>query len=252
LRRPAAFLSRAVIAIIAVATVLGAGGAGAARALPSYKQVCSDCHTSAPVGTVTATPSKTTLTPGEAYTVDVAVNLSAAGQTGFWIINNDAGTPNPDKAGGPGASPLTAAMTAPATSGTYTYKVYGVKSPATKANGQVQTTTYQITVSGGGVLVQPTVSAPSPASVRKGKVATLKFRVNDANVGVTTATATIKIKNTAKKVVKTLKVTKPVNGLRSATFTCKLPKGNYKFVVTAKDTAGMASSNSAVNKLTVK
>jgi hypothetical protein len=255
LKRPAAFLTGAVIAIIAAAAVLGAAGARPAQALPSYKQVCSDCHTATPVGTVTATPSKTTLTPGEAYTVNVAVNLSAAGQTGYWIVNNDAGTPDPNKAGGPAASPLTANMTAPATAGTYTYKVYGVKSPATKANGQVQTTTYQITVSGGGgggALVQPTVAAPSPASVRKGKVATLMFRVDDANAGVTTATATIKIRNAAKKVVKALKVTKPVNGLQSATFTCKLAKGKYKFTVTAKDTAGLASSNSAVNKLTVK
>jgi hypothetical protein len=254
LNRPAAFLTGAVLAIVAAVAVLGAVDARPAQAVPSEKRVCSICHTATPVGTVTATPSKTTLTPGEAYTVNVTVNLSAAGQTGYWIVNNDAGTPDPNKAGGPAASPLTASMTAPPTAGTYTYKVYGVKSPATKANGQVQTTTYQITVSGGGggTLVAPTVAAPSAASVRKGKVATLKFRVNDTNAGVTTATATIKVKNAAKKLVKTLTVTKPVNGLQSTTFTCKLAKGKYRFVVTAKDTAGMASSNSATNTLTVK
>jgi len=243
-----------MIAIVAAAMV-AAVGARPAEALPGYKRVCSNCHTSAPSGTVTATPSKTTLTPGEAYTVSVAVNLSSSGKTGYWIVNNDAGTPNPNLAGGPGTSPLSAGMTAPATAGTYTYKVYGVKSTTSPSSGQTQTTTYQITVSsggGGGTLVQPTVAAPSAASVRRGKVATLKFQVNDTNAGVTTATATIKIKNSANRVVKTLKATKPVNSLQSARFTCTLAKGKYKFIVTAKDSAGMVSSNSARNTLTVK
>jgi hypothetical protein len=254
LKRSTAFLTGVVVAIAAATIVFGAVNARPAQAIPSEKRVCSSCHSATPSGTVTATPSKTTLAPNEAYTVNVAVNLSASGQTGYWIVNNNAGTPNPSKAGGPGASPLTAAMTAPATAGTYTYKVYGVKSPATSSNGQTQTTTYQITVSGGGggTLTQPTVAAPSAASVRKGKVATLKFQANDTNAGVTTATATIKISNAAKKVVKTLKVTKPVNSLQSATFTCNLAKGKYKFVVTVKDAAGMLSSNSAGNTLTVK
>lgn len=255
MKRPAAILTGAVLAIIAAAAILGVVNARPAQALPSYKRVCSSCHSATPVGTVAATPSKTTLTPGEAYTVNVAVNLSAAGQTGYWIVNNDAGTPNPNKAGGPGASPLTASMTAPPTAGTYTYKVYGVKTTTSIANGQTQTTTYQITVSGGsggGTLVRPTVAAPSAASCRKGKVATLKFQVNDTNAGVTTATATIKIKNSKNQLVKTLKATKPANSLQSTKFTCRLAKGKYKFIVTAKDTAGMVSSNSAKNTLTVK
>ena len=56
---------------------------------------------------MTATPSKTTLTPGEAYTVSVAVGLSASGKAGYWISANDALTPAVSLTGGPGTSPFT-------------------------------------------------------------------------------------------------------------------------------------------------
>ena len=122
-------------------------------------------------------------------------------------------------------------------------------------------TTYQITVSGsgggggGGTVdtVAPTTVAPSAAKVVKGRKATLKYQVNDAAPNLGTATAVIKIKNRAGKVVKTLKPgAKAVNVLQKATFTCKLAKGTYKFYVTATDAAGNKASNTAVNKLTVR
>jgi hypothetical protein len=248
-----------VAVAVAVATVaLTAAVARPAQALPSYKSTCSSCHSTAPVGTVTAAPSKTTLTPGEAYTVGVGVNLSASGNSGYWLANNDALTPAIGLTGGPAGSPFTANLTAPAAAGTYTYKVWGAKGGP--GSGQALMTTYQITVAaagggGGGTTdtVAPTAAAPSAAKVIKGKKATLKYQINDAAPNLGTATAVIKIKNKAGKVVKTLKPgVKAVNVLQKATFTCKLARGTYKFYVTATDAAGNVTAKAAVNKLTVK
>jgi hypothetical protein len=243
---------------VAVATIaLTAAVARPAQALPGYKSACSSCHSGTPVGTVTATPSKTTLTPGEAYTVGVGVDLSASGQAGYWLANNDALTPIIDLTGGPATSPFTANLTAPATAGTYTYKVWGAK--GTPSAGQALMTTYQITVAagggGGGTIdtIAPTVLAPSASKVIKGRKATLKYQVNDADPTLGTATAVIKIKNKAGKVVKTIRPgVVAVNVLQKATFTCKLARGTYKFYVTATDAAGNVAAKAAVNKLTVK
>ena len=245
------------VTIAAIALTLIVAGAKPAQALPSYKSTCSSCHAGTPSGTVTATPSKTTLNPGETYSVQVSVALSSSGQAGYWISANDASTPAVSVTGGPGTSPLSANMTAPNTAGTYTYKVWGAKGKP--SSGQATFTTYEITVSssggGGGTVdtVAPTTKAPSAARVVKGKKATLKYRVNDAAPNLGTATAVIKIKNKAGKVVKTIKPgAKAVNVLQKATFTCKLKKGTYKFYVTATDAAGNKSKNTAVNKLTVR
>jgi len=246
----AAFGAAAAAVALAVAVV----GAKPAQALPSYKSTCSSCHSATPSGTVTATPSKTTLNPSEAYSVQVTVGLSSSGQAGYWISANDASTPAVSIAGGPGTSPLAANMKAPSAAGTYTYKVWGAKGKP--GSGQATSTTYQITVSSSGGTVDtvaPTTLAPKAASVVKGKKATLKYQVNDAAPNLGTATAVIKIKNSAGKVVKTLKPgSKAVNALLSTSFTCKLAKGKYKFYVTATDAAGNKASNTAVNKLTVK
>ena len=130
--------------------------------------------------------------------------------------------------------------------------------------GQALSSTFQITVvdntgggggGGGGTVdtVAPTTLAPSAAKVVKGKKATLKYQVNDAAPNLGTATAVIKIKNRAGKVVKTIKPgAKTVNVLQKATFTCKLAKGTYKFSVTAIDGAGNVAAKAAVNKLIVK
>jgi hypothetical protein len=253
------FVAALGVTIAAIALTLVVVGAKPAQALPSYKSTCSGCHSATPSGTVTATPSKTTLNPGEAYSVQVTVGLSSSGKAGYWISANDASTPGVSIAGGPGTSPLNANMTAPSAAGTYTYKVWGAKGTPS-SGGQAKSTTYQITVSssgggGGGTVdtVAPTTRAPSAAKVVKGKKATLKYQVNDAAPNLGTATAVIKIKNRAGKVVKTIKPgSKTVNVLQKATFTCKLAKGTYKFYVTATDAAGNKATNTAVNKLTVK
>ena len=140
----------AVVAAVA-AVALSAAVARPAQALPSYKSTCSSCHSATPSGTVTGTPSKTTLAPGEAYSVNVAVALGASGTSGYWISSNDALTPAVSLTGGPGTSPYTANLTAPAAAGTYTYKLWGAKGKP--GSGQALASTFQITVadnSGGG------------------------------------------------------------------------------------------------------
>ena len=106
----------AVVAAVA-AVALSAAVARPAQALPSYKSTCSSCHSATPSGTVTGTPSKTTLAPGEAYSVNVAVALGASGKSGYWISSNDASTPAVSLTGGPGTSPYAANLTAPSRRG---------------------------------------------------------------------------------------------------------------------------------------
>jgi hypothetical protein len=133
------------VAAAAVGLAFAVVGARPAQAVPSYKSACTSCHSAAPSGTVTATPSKTSLSPGEAYTVQVAVGLTASGQSGYWISSNDAGTPAVSLTGGPGTAPFTANMTAPASAGTYTYKVWTAKGKPS-SGGMALSTTYQVTV----------------------------------------------------------------------------------------------------------
>ena len=133
----------AVVAAVA-AVALSAAVARPAQALPSYKSTCSSCHSATPSGTVTGTPSKTTLAPGEAYSVNVAVALGASGKSGYWISSNDALTPAVSLTGGPGTSPYAANLTAPAAAGTYTYKLWGAK--GTPGSGQALASTFQVTV----------------------------------------------------------------------------------------------------------
>jgi len=96
-----------------------------------------------------------------------------------------------------------------------------------------------------------TTRAPSSATVKKGKVASLKYQVNEAVLGGT-ANVTISIQKSG-RTVKTLKVANArMNTLQTAKFTCKLAKGKYVFYVSASTAAGAVSTNSAFNTLTVK
>jgi hypothetical protein len=152
------------VAAAAVGLAVAVVGAKPAQALPAYASTCSSCHTAAPSGTVTATPSKTSLSPNEAYTVQVAVGLTASGQAGYWISSNDAATPAVSLTGGPGTAPFTASMTAPATAGTYTYKISAAKGKPS-SGGMAQTTTFQITV---GSASPPSPPATPPAGPTTG------------------------------------------------------------------------------------
>ena len=256
MKKRSAVITGAILVVLAAA-VFGAAATKPAEAFPSKAQACSNCHASATAGAVKATPSKTTLAPGATYTVKVAITFPSAGQYGAWVTNG-AGTPSASAHAGPGsASTVVVPMTAPAAPGTYNYTAWGVR--GTPGAGQNGHGNYQITVQSGGGggtttdTVAPTAIAQAAASVKKGKTATLKYKVTDPAPNLGTATATITIKDAKGTVVKTLVQTaKPVNAPQRATFKATLKKGTYTFYVTAVDAAGHHSTNVSFNKLTVK
>jgi hypothetical protein len=104
--------------------------------------------------------------------------------------------------------------------------------------------------------VQPTTTAPTAATARRGYAAALKYRVVDPTPNGGTATVTIKVKNKAGKVVKTLRpVVKPVNTALTWKFT--VPRtwraGTYHFYVYATDRAGNTQATPVgANHLKVK
>jgi len=97
-----------------------------------------------------------------------------------------------------------------------------------------------------------TTKAPSPATVKKGKTATLKYRVIQAVVSGR-ADVTIAITSKSGRVVKTLKrsgVT--LNALHTAKFVCRLKKDVYSFTVFAVTTDGASSIKNGSNRLIVR
>ena len=103
--------------------------------------------------------------------------------------------------------------------------------------------------------VKPTTRAPVTASVRRGMTATLKYRVGDAAPCAGTVTVTIKIRNRAGNVVRTIPaVVKTADPLvtYTAKFRCRLAKGTYRFSVYAVDPPGNHQLKAASNKLVVR
>jgi trimeric autotransporter adhesin len=102
---------------------------------------------------------------------------------------------------------------------------------------------------------KPTPKAPWLSSARRGRTATLKYRVNDVLPNGGTATVTIKIKTLHGTLKKTLRCgVKAVNTTFSVRFT--VPRtwkaGTYRFYVYATDTAGNPQVKVASNKLIVR
>ncbi len=136
-----------------------------ASAFPSYQSDCSSCHGAGGLGvytnTVTAVPSTLTPAPGAAYTVTITMDASTdGGSRGYWIANSDAGGATGTTTGVYGyfvGSP--AAMTAPATPGTYYYKVFG-QSGLQGPTGSTGFALYSITV-GAAATNTPTNTATS-------------------------------------------------------------------------------------------
>jgi hypothetical protein len=104
----------------------------------------------------------------------------------------------------------------------------------------------------GGDTVGPRTFAPHPASVRKGRRATLCYRVTDDVAA--TATVTIRIRTRAGALRKTLVLGLRGTGAeRRACFTCKLAHGVYRYVVEARDLSGNpAQAPLGSNRLTVR
>jgi photosystem II stability/assembly factor-like uncharacterized protein len=97
--------------------------------------------------------------------------------------------------------------------------------------------------------VKPVTKALAAAKVKRGKTATLKYRVVDASGA---ATVVIKIKNRAGKVKKTLALgVQPCGRTLNAQFKASLSKGVYKWYVYATDGAGNRQSKVGWQKLTV-
>lgn len=148
--------------------------------------------------------------------------------------------------------PLSAAISIPTdkdmplAAGAHKVKVW-----AQDVNGNVeaqQTVTFEILRD----TVQPTTSAWVVAALR-GRVATLKYRVNDPEPTKGTATVEIKIKNRAGKVVKTMSAgTRAVNVPLTKNFRCTLAKGTYRYYVYATDASGNAQSKVGSARLTVR
>ena len=117
---------------LVAALLVGTLGPPAAQAFPTRARDCTQCHGSGAVsGTVSAVPSTTTPTAGGAYTV-LVTPPTGSGDTGYWIANStSAGTTGTSVVSGGGtgtsAPTYTASMTAPASAGTYYYKVWAVK-----------------------------------------------------------------------------------------------------------------------------
>ena len=98
--------------------------------------------------------------------------------------------------------------------------------------------------------VKPTLKVLAKATVRKGKTATLRFRVNDV---CPTCAVTIDIRNAKGKRVKRLMIpVAPTNTAAKATFTCVLGKGSYTWKLSARDLAGNKQAKVVLGKLVVR
>lgn len=143
--RPMWSLAAAVLILAALLS------AATAEATPGRKTACNACHNGAPSGTVTAIPSNATPSAGASYSAAITIGLTSTGNTGHWISSGSADTPALSIASAIGSQTgWTAAMTAPASPGTYTYLVWTVRG----YRGQAQSATFSITV--------PPTSPPTP------------------------------------------------------------------------------------------
>ena len=97
----------------------------------------------------------------------------------------------------------------------------------------------------------PTTVARARCSVRRGRTATFKYRVNDPLPNGGTATVVIKVKKRS-RVVKTLRLdTRTVNSDLSCKWRCRLKKGRYRWWIYATDTAGNVQAKIGKGYLTV-
>lgn len=100
--------------------------------------------------------------------------------------------------------------------------------------------------------LRPICEALKAVTVRRGQKATLPFVIDDDQPSCGYANVTILITRNG-KVVKTLTKAKvPVNTTRSKSFTAWLPRGSYRWTVSAKDVVGNPQSKTASRSLYVK
>jgi FG-GAP repeat/Bacterial Ig domain len=100
---------------------------------------------------------------------------------------------------------------------------------------------------------RPTPKAPYTVTAKRGRTCTLKYRVTDPVPGSPTATVKIVIRDAHGRQVFARTLTKrPVNQLLPYGFHCSLPRGAYRYYVSATDAAGNIQTKVASNRLTVK
>jgi len=100
---------------------------------------------------------------------------------------------------------------------------------------------------------RPTPRAPTAATVTRGRTATLKYKIADARPGSPSATVTIRVRDARNREKwRVILRNKPVNKLLRYAFRCSLPRGTYRFLVTATDAAGNRGTKPASNKLVVR
>lgn len=95
----------------------------------------------------------------------------------------------------------------------------------------------------------PMTWTQSGGGVRRGAVATLRFRVDDALSD--TAAVTIRIKTLAGRTVAVRTATRATNVALQSLVRCDMPKGTYRFFVYARDLAGNAQTRVGSNRLVV-
>jgi hypothetical protein len=101
--------------------------------------------------------------------------------------------------------------------------------------------------------VRPVPQALRDVVVRRGRRAALPFRVDDAEPCGPTCLAVLTVTTRSGRVLKTfVRRLVPVNARSSVAFTCRLPKGTYRYVVTARDTAGNPQAVAGTARLTVR
>jgi hypothetical protein len=224
----------AVLGVVLAAILLAIGAVGA------YADLASD-----------VTAPTTTTDVAASYWDSAAITATATDDEGIAYIYHelDEGIARlATIADGPLSAQISipTAMDSPLAPGPHKLKFW-----AQDINGNVeaqQTVTFEIVED----TVKPTTSAWAVAALR-GRVATLKYRVNDPEPTKGTAAVSIKIKNRAGKVVKTLSAgTKSVNAPLTKKFRCGLAKGTYRYYVYATDASGNAQSKIGSARLTVK
>jgi hypothetical protein len=87
--------------------------------------------------------------------------------------------------------------------------------------------------------VRPEPRALRTAPVRRGKTAVLRYRVDDAQPCGPTSTVVVELRTRSGRLLKTfVRRRVPIGWPATVSFTCTLPKGTYRWVVHARDTAG--------------
>jgi hypothetical protein len=101
--------------------------------------------------------------------------------------------------------------------------------------------------------LRPVPVALRDVRVRRGRRAALRYRVDDAAPCGPFATVVLTVTKPGGKVLKTwTRRMVPVGVSSALTFTCRLPKGSYRFVVAARDTAGNRHLTPGSARLTVR